>query len=214
LKEEQIKAFDEILRNIENENYELKIKIEDLNHVMKAQKHNSPLITKNHILRSSTLQELRPSFNIIECEEQIKSLLKENKELENKSKNLLEIIKIKENKIEELQKHNEVFSQKNKETEEVLKRLKQETNNFKQEIINKRNTIVQVESVYQFNSNPINQEDINKVEENIELTDGLIHEKLIKSDVNNEFLSRNIQNLDINERKRSRLNVLKYIYII
>jgi hypothetical protein len=181
---------------------------------MKAQKHNSPLITKNHILRSSTLQELRPSFNIIECEEQIKSLLKENKELENKSKNLLEIIKIKENKIEELQKHNEVFSQKNKETEEVLKRLKQETNNFKQEIINKRNTIVQVESVYQFNSNPINQEDINKVEENIELTDGLIHEKLIKSDVNNEFLSRNIQNLDINERKRSRLNVLKYIYII
>lgn len=165
-------------------------------------------------MRSTTVQELRPYINVIECEEQIKSLLKENMELDYKSKNLLDIIKIKEDKIEELQKQIELFAVRNNEIEERLVRHKHETNNLKQEFINKRNRTVQIESVIQFNSNPGDQEELSKIEENNVLNEDLVSEKHRKSDSNYEFLSRNIQYLDVNERKRSKLSVVKYFYLI
>ena len=40
-KDEQLKATDELLRNVENENYELKIKIEDLNQIIKLKSADS-----------------------------------------------------------------------------------------------------------------------------------------------------------------------------
>ena len=210
-KDQQIQSFDEVIREFENENYELKTKIMELNQIINLNKKEmSNFLLKLTNIENKKLPQLINNnkekisqITIFEYEEQIKSLNLENLELNTKCRNLHDILKSKEEKIGQLQNENEMYVHKVHEDNNQLENLKRHSKNLKQELHLKRFSTFQIESSIKYDIVPNN---IKIISRNLS--------KKNKHSIDSDVFSYQEDDSIIYNRRNSKLCILQKYYLL
>ena len=212
-KNKQMLIHDESIRNFENENYLLKLKIEELDQVISDNRRELlSLFSKIDSEEYKTLEKYSNDFhekisllNILENEENIKSLILENKELSNKCRNLHENIKNKDERINQLQTNNENIAKQFSKREEIITKLKYELTKYKQDIQNRKINNFIIQSTFNFSLVPIKK--INDHYFSNNLSNCSIYNKENELLIITQNKDKAISNIDLAEIKTLNLNI-------